>query len=254
MAGSSSPVALVTGAGSGIGFEAASMLAREGFRVVLVGRDGSKLTKAADAIAGADSSTSRSSATHTIAADLAQPEACQSVIDQTASHFGRLDVLVNNAGWTRLARIPQMDFATARRLFEINALAPVYCTLAACRQFGTQPPIDGRAGEPFTPCIVSVSSKSSVDPFSGLGVYGAAKASVNLLAKATAGECSLLGVRAFAVAPGAVETPLLRSMFPPSALPAERCLKPADVARVILDCVLGAYDSKNGQTIFVHSP
>lgn len=245
-----SAVAIVTGAGSGIGFEVARMLAREGYRVVLVGRDRGKLERAADQIARSDSPTATAGQLHLLTADVSRAEDCQRIIDDTVATFGRVDVLVNNAGWTRLARMPQMDAPTARRLIEINALGPILTTLAAVRQFGVQPPLPGGRA----PCVVSVSSKSSTDPFPGLGIYGAAKAAVNLLAKATASECSVLGVRSFAVAPGAVETPLLRSMFSASALPAERCLKPADVARVILDCALGAYDSQNGQTIFVPSP
>jgi 3-oxoacyl-[acyl-carrier protein] reductase len=238
------PVALITGAGSGIGLATAGMLAREGYQVVLVGRDHEKLRGAADALG-------RERA-FPYPADVSHPGACKAMVEFAVRAFDRLDVVVNNAGWSPLARLPDVNPDDVRRIFEINALGPIWTTHWACRQFAAQAAAGPASGNARTPCIVSVSSQSSVDPFPGLGIYGAAKAAVNILALATARECP--GVRAFAVAPGAVETPLLRSLFPESDLPRERCLRPEDVARVVLDCVLGAYDDQNGRTIHVPSP
>lgn len=241
-------VALVTGAGSGIGRATALMLAREGYRVALVGRDLAKLELVAAAIVV--DGNSAGSRVAVIAADLSDPASCERVIGEAVDRFGRLDVLVNNAGWSPLAPLARIKAEQIRAIFEVNALAPVYLTRAAWGVFAQQNAADAAARS----CIVNVSSKSSVDPFRGLGVYGAAKAAVNTLTRATANEGASIGLRALSVAPGAVETPLLRSMFPVAALPAERCLRPEDVARVILDCVLGAYDARNGETIFVESP
>lgn len=245
-------VALVTGAGSGIGRATAMMLAREGYRVALVGRDLAKLEAVAAEIHAtfAGGVSSKQPVAVPLAADLASPQACEFVIAKAVGVFGRLDALVNNAGWSPLAPIARIKPEQVRAIFEINALAPVYLTRAAWGVFARQNAADGAARA----CIVNVSSKSSVDPFRGLGVYGAAKAAVNTLTRATANEGASIGLRALCVAPGAVETPLLRSMFPVAALPAERCLRPEDVARVILDCVLGGYDARNGETIFVESP
>jgi NAD(P)-dependent dehydrogenase (short-subunit alcohol dehydrogenase family) len=241
---STKPVALITGAGSGIGRAAAGMLAREGYRVVLVGRDDAKLDAVAAEI-GRDLA-------RPYPADVGYAGACHAMIDFTVRLHGRLDVVINNAGWTPLMPLQDMDHEDVRRIFEINALGPIWTTQWACRQFAFQADAGLTLAAGRTPCIVTVSSQSSTDPFPGLGVYGAAKAAVNILALATARECP--GVRAFAIAPGAVETPLLRSIIAESQLPRERCLQPADVARVILDCVLGAYDDQNGRTIAVPSP
>jgi len=243
------PVALITGAGSGIGRAAALMLAREGHRVALVGRDRSRLDRVAAEIGHSSVSTARAGLSMVVVADVGEADACAGMVAQAVRAWGRLDVVVSNAGWTPLTPIPEMDAATARRIFEVNALGPVWTTIAACRQFALQSPT-GHPGR--SPCIVNVSSRASTDPFAGLGVYGSAKAAVNTLSRAIATECP--GVRSFAVAPGAVETPLLRSLFPREELPPERCLRPEDVARVILDCVLGAYDGQNGGTIVLESP
>lgn len=254
---SSQPVALVTGAGSGIGLAAATMLAGEGYRVALAGRDERKLTRAVEQILAGASTTTGPESVLVAPADVSTPEGCVAMVEATVGAWGRLDALINNAGWSPLASIAEVDAQTARRVFEVNALAPVWATQAAwaylCRR-EPQPPIGRAPTGPSGGCVVNVSSMASADPFPGLGVYGAAKAAVNTLTRAIALEGRVAGLRAFAVAPGAVETGLLRSLFPASTLPPERCLQPDDVARVILGCVLGAYDSQNGETIFLPSP
>ena len=243
-------VAIVTGAGSGIGRAVALMLSREGYAVVLVGRDRGKLERVAGEI-GAGSTTAPAGEAHVVPADLATPEGNEAIVAAAVERFGRLDVLINNAGWSPLVSIAEADAATVRRIFEINALAPVWATRAA---WGALTDAKAAASRVRSACIVNVSSMASVDPFPGLGVYGAAKAAVNTLTRATAAEGAAAGLRAFAVAPGAVETGLLRSLFDEEVVPRERCLRPEDVAGVVVDCVLGAYDGRSGETVMVPSP
>lgn len=243
-------VAIVTGAGSGIGRAVALMLAREGYAVVLVGRDRGRLEGVAGEI-GAGSPTAPAGNAHVVPADLSTPEGNETMVAAAVERFGRLDVLVNNAGWSPLVSVADADGATVRRIFEINALAPVWATRAA---WGVMTDANAAASRVRSACIVNVSSMASVDPFPGLGVYGAAKAAVNTLTRATASEGAAAGLRAFAVAPGAVETGLLRSLFNEQMVPRERCLQPEDVAGVIVDCVLGAYDGRSGETVMVPSP
>jgi NAD(P)-dependent dehydrogenase (short-subunit alcohol dehydrogenase family) len=102
--------------------------------------------------------------------------------------------------------------------------------------------------------VVNTSSIATRDPFPILYAYAAAKSAVNSLARSVAIQGKPIGVRGFSVAPGAVETDLLRSLVPASALPTNKTLRPADVAAVILDCVLGRRDSENGSTIYLPSP
>jgi len=81
--------------------------------------------------------------------------------------------------------------------------------------------------------------------------YAASKASVNLMTRSCAKEGAEHNIRAFAVAPGAVETPMLRGLFSEDQLPAEDCLSPEDVAEVVVACVAGEMDEKNGEVIWV---
>jgi NAD(P)-dependent dehydrogenase (short-subunit alcohol dehydrogenase family) len=95
---------------------------------------------------------------------------------------------------------------------------------------------------------------ATTDPFPGFFIYAAAKAGVNLMAKSCAKEGREFGIRAFSVAPGAVETPMLRALFSEVQLPPEKCLSPDDVAKVVVECIAGERDTQNGETIFIPSP
>jgi NAD(P)-dependent dehydrogenase (short-subunit alcohol dehydrogenase family) len=90
-----------------------------------------------------------------------------------------------------------------------------------------------------------------VDPFAGFFAYAAAKASVNLFARSCAKEGRTLGIKAFAIAPGAVETRMLRAIFPESALPPDKAMPPEKIAGIMLECIDGKRDAENGTTILV---
>ena len=102
--------------------------------------------------------------------------------------------------------------------------------------------------------VVNVSSMASLDPFTGFNLYGAAKAATNLFTQATADEGQALGVRAYAIAPGAIETGMLRSLFDEDMLPKDQTLSPDAVAQVITECVTGETAISNGQTFVLDSP
>src|SRR5206468_11715185 len=87
--------------------------------------------------------------------------------------------------------------------------------------------------------IVNISSMAARDPFAGFAAYGAAKAGVNLLSLSLAREGAAHGIRVYTVAPGAVETPMFRGIMSRDQFPTEQTLDPADVARVIGQCVGG---------------
>ena len=97
--------------------------------------------------------------------------------------------------------------------------------------------------------IINMSSMAAVDPFPGFAVYGASKAWVNLFSQATASEGKPHGIRVFSVAPGAVETGLMRASFPD--FPADKTLAPDEVAAVILSLCEPALAPCSGQTLFV---
>jgi len=226
--------AIVTGAGSGIGLATAKMLGQLGYRIMLVGRDQSKLERAAETLAEAV----------VFPADLSKSTEAQRMIDEGIRLLGRIDVLVNNAGWSPLKPIGSHLAEDIEQVFRINAIGPC---VAIARLF----PILLKQGGG---CVVNVSSMATVDPFAGLFAYAAAKASLNLMVKSCVNEGKKRGVRAFAVAPGAVETPLLRSMFPETAVPKNRALAPERVAEVIVECIEGKRESELGTTILLPSP
>lgn len=235
------PVAIVTGAGSGIGRQVAVALAsaeRGGHRVALVGRRPEPLVETGRLIGieGEDWIA--------LSADIADPDQAGALPGRVVDAFGRLDVLVNNAGWTPMKPVWEHTPAEVHAIFGVNAIGPVLTTIAALRMMRTQ-----NAGR-----IVSVSSMASGDPFPGLSVYGGAKAAINTLTKGIANE---LGpdspIRVFCIAPGAVETPLLRSILSEDQLPSDACLTPDDVAKVIVECATGSRDDESGGTIWLSS-
>lgn len=228
------PVAIVTGAGSGIGRETARLLAEAGHALALVGRRLEALEETAAMLREGATSVG-------IAIDITDPGASAEIVDSTLERFGRVDVLVNNAGDAPLVPIAETTPELLQRVFAVNAIAPGALIAAAWPTLVHQ----GRG------CIVNVSTMGTADPFPGYFAYAAAKASVNLFARSCANEGRSHGIRAFAVAPGAVETAMLRRNFPESVIPASECLSPADVARVIVDCVAGRHDRRTGDTLFV---
>lgn len=229
----SNPVAIVTGAGSGIGSEVARILSSSDWRLVLAGRRREPLEALARSL-GVNSTLVHPS-------DLADPAQVESLVRAAVDRFGRIDALVNNAGDAKAIPIDKSDLAALRAMFDLNSIAPAYATHLCWPVFLSQ-----RRG-----CIVNVSSMATHDPYPGFFAYAASKAAVNLMARSCAKEGERLGIRAFAVAPAAVETPLLRSLFDPSAVSPAHCLSPGEVAHVIVDCIQGRRDRDNGRTIFL---
>ncbi len=237
--------ALVTGAGSGIGRATALLLAAHGYAVTLVGRREEPLREVAAEIAAAGNTE-----TLVVPCDVGEPggTGVQRMLDTHVRRFGRLDALVNNAGLGRVLSVGETTPAALEEIVRVNALAVGWAIHAAWPIFRKQFEREGRGG-----CIINISSMASIDPFPGFFAYGAAKAAVNLLTVSAAQEGQSIGTRVFTLAPGAVETPMLRSAFDESVAPPEICLSPGDVARVVLAYIRGERDADNGKTIPVLS-
>ena len=229
------PVAIVTGAGSGIGRAVATLLSQRGYRLGLIGRRAERLNGT-----GAVLTTPWMA----VPANVANPEQLQRALDTISSTFGRVDALINNAGAAPMGPIDRLGLEAIRECFDTNATAPAVAVASVWPFFRRQ-----RSG-----CIVNVSSMATIDPFPGFIAYAAAKASVNMLAQACAKEGRTIGVRAFAVAPGAVETDMLRANFPATTIPKAKTLTPEAVAAVVVACIVGERDESNGTTILVPSP
>lgn len=223
--------ALVTGAGSGIGQAVALALAKEGYALTLVGRRAGALQDTARACAPAPAAV--------VPADLALPHAGRAAVLACLERFGRLDALVNNAGMGILRPLARTTPELLEESFRVNALAPALLVLHAWPCFERQ-----RTG-----CVINISSMATFDPYPGFFAYAASKAAMNLQAASIAKEGAAIGVRAFAIAPGAVETPMLRASFDRGTVPPEHALDPAVVARLVVECLAGRLDHLNGRTI-----
>lgn len=219
------PVALVTGSTSGIGAAIARRLSREGYAVVLHSRQSAEAGRALAAELG--------SAVY-VQADLAVDADRVRLVREAVAAWGRLDVLVNNAGISRV--IPHGDLAAAtpevwHEMHEVNVVAP-FRLVAEAQAALSAAAARGRPG-----CVVNVSSHAGVRPKGASIPYAAAKAALNhvtrLLAVTLAPD-----IRVNAVAPGLVDTPLTRDWTQAQQLwreraPMRRAASPDDIAQAV---------------------
>jgi 3-oxoacyl-[acyl-carrier protein] reductase len=230
-------VAIITGAGRGIGQATALKLAKAGYNVALVARSTEQLRQT---VALCAKESPIQSAIET--ADVSDASAIAGVVERTLSRWGRVDALVHSAGLAPLVAIDQMTGEHWQAVIDTNLSAAFHF----CRALW---PVWRRQGSGVA---VLVSSQAARDPFNGFAAYAAAKAGVNMLGMALAREGSEIGVRVHVVAPGAVETAMFRALFTPDQYPAEKALAPADVAAVIAQCVNGDLRYSSGEVIYVH--
>jgi short-subunit dehydrogenase len=234
---STTPVSIVTGAGSGIGAACARLLAARGHAVVLVGRGFERL----EAVRAAMDEPTRHLS---MAADVADSGLAHDVVDRTLEAYGRIDALVLNAGVAPKAPIDQTTEEVLEQAFFVNAFGPAFMVTRAWPAFKRQ-----RSGR-----VVFVSTLGTIDPFPGFFAYAASKSAVDSFARSIRAEGKAIGVKAFAVNPGCVETEILRRNFPEKVIPRERALPPEAVAEVIVACACGERDAENGNAIVVPSP
>jgi NAD(P)-dependent dehydrogenase (short-subunit alcohol dehydrogenase family) len=226
-------VALITGAGRGIGRAAAVALSQAGFHAVLVSRTAGELEETARLCAG---KTSRFPCDVSDAADV------DKLLEKLLQSVRRVDVLIHCAGHVVMRSIEELKLDEWRALIDIN-LSSIYFF---CRRLW---PVWRKQGGGV---VVNVSSYAARDPLAGLGAYGATKAGVNLLGLALAREGAAIGVRVHTVAPAATETAMLRSIISHQQVPTEKTLAAEDVARVIVQCATGDLACTSGEVIYVH--
>ena len=183
-------VAIVTGGSRGIGAAIAAALAEGGAAVVVAARDADRLERAAKDLAATGASIAA------IVADVASREDCDRLVDATKQRFGRLDVLVNNAGITRDGLLVRMKDDDWDRVMEINLRGAFLMTRAAAKLMMRQ-----KAGR-----IINIASTAGAMGNAGQANYSAAKAGLIGLTKATARELAHWSILVNAVAPGLIET------------------------------------------------
>ncbi len=217
-------VALVTGAGAGIGRACAETLAAAGAAVMVSDRDEAAGQAVADGIASAGGRAAAQPC------DVTDEAALEALVAATVARLGRLDVLVNNAGGggPRPFDMPMADFDRAFRL-NVHSVFRL-CQLAA-------PHMAAAGGG----AIVNISSMAGENRNRRMASYGASKAAANHLTRNIAFDLGPMRIRVNAIAPGAIRTAALASVLTPAVeaamlrhTPLGRLGEPADIAHAVL--------------------
>ena len=231
-------IAIVTGAGQGIGQAIARKLAAEGATVVVTDLDEASAKGTADALPGAVA----------IRADVSDRQAVQAMVERVVRQFGRVDVLVNNAGWDKASPFVDSDPADWDRAIAIN----LYGVLNTCK--AVLPLMAAHGGG----AVVNLGSDAGRVGSSGEAVYSAAKGGVIAFTKSLAREMARHQVRVNCVCPGPTDTALFASFAGQKlrealtkAIPFRRLGQPADVANVVAFLASDEASFVTGQTVSV---
>jgi len=203
--------ALITGGSSGIGLAIAAMLRDEGFELTLASRTSDKV-EAAAAKLGATA----------IAADVSKAEDCERVVREHVERAGGLDVLVNSAGVGIAGRVEDAQLKHIDRQIAINLRGLVLVSQAAIPHL-----------RKTTGWIVNLASIAGTQPVPILPIYAATKAAVISLTHSLNADLDDDGVRAIAICPGFVDTPMAEY----SGLQTEEMIRPEDCAEVVRMCL-----------------
>jgi NAD(P)-dependent dehydrogenase (short-subunit alcohol dehydrogenase family) len=202
---------LITGGSSGIGLAIARMLRDEGFELTLASRTAEKI-EAAGAELGATA----------IAADVSKPEDCERIVREHVERTGGLDLLVNSAGIGIAGRVEDAQLKHIDRQLAINLRGLVLVSQAAI------PHLRETKG-----WIVNLASIAGTQPVPILPIYAATKAAVISITHSLNADLDDDGVRAIALCPGFVDTPMAEF----AGLPADEMIQPEDCAEVVRMCL-----------------
>lgn len=195
--GFSGKIAVVTGAGQGIGAAVATLLGERGATVAAVDADATNVEAVvSDLLAGGVNATA-----HT--ADVADAAAVEAVVDQVERDAGPIDILVNVAGVLRPGVVAELDDEDWHRTFAVNATGVFHLCRAVSRRM-----IPRARG-----AIVTVGSNSAGVPRQGMAAYGASKAAATMFTKSLGLELAEHNIRCNVVSPGSTDTEMQRSLW-----------------------------------------
>jgi NAD(P)-dependent dehydrogenase (short-subunit alcohol dehydrogenase family) len=203
--------ALITGGSSGIGLAIARMLREEGFELTLASRTREKIEAAAAEIGA-----------HAVAADVGTEEDCIRVVAEHKERFGGMDLLVNSAGIGIAGTVESLQTKHVDLQLGINLRGLLLVTRESI------PLLKETKG-----WVVNLASIAGTTPTPGLTVYGATKAAVIALTRSLNAELDGDGVRAIALCPGFVDTPMAQW----SGLAGDEMIQPEDCAEVVRMCL-----------------
>ena len=238
-------IAVITGGGSGIGRGSALVLAQHGADVVLAGR---RLEPLKSTVSEVEALGRRAVAVPT---DVTNADECRALVDATLAEFGRLDVLLNNAGGGETKSIMKWTDEEWRQVLELNLSSAWYLSRAAVR-----PMIEQGKG-----AIVNISSGASLLSMPQAAAYGAAKAGLNNLTGSMAAAWTRKGVRVNCIACGAIRTPGLESDVQRQGFDIDmigqtnasgRIGEPEEIGYGVLFFASDASSYCSGQTLYMH--
>ncbi len=228
---------IVTGGGSGIGRAIVQLLSSVGFDCLVVGRREQPLIDTASLC------ESSSGSVVPLVADVSSHDEVSGVIANAMDRYGRLDGIVNNAAGGGLMPFPSWTMGQLTDLWKTNVLGPAALVLEAW------PHLLESGGR-----IVNISSMAVLGPFPGNGAYGMTKAALDGMTRAIDVDAAGSGVEAYSIAPGAVETEMLRSLVDDSQLPPAKAMDPSEIAQLTRACLEGERSGDAGKVLYAAIP
>jgi len=236
-------IAIVTGAASGIGYGIADLFAQEGAKVALCDINSNGVTKAAEEI-----SKKNKSETIPITIDITCKREVDEAVKRVINCFGRIDILVNAAGIVRLGPALELSEEDWDSVFDVNVKGALFFCQAVGKGMSEQ-----KSGK-----IVNITSDSGKRPFPNEVAYCSSKSALIGLTRVFALELGPYNINSNAIAPGATDTPLLRSLYMKSeedrrayanATALKRIAQPRDIANVALFLASSLSDHVTGEII-----
>lgn len=215
-------VAVITGGSSGIGLAIARAAAIEGMAVAISARESKRLKQAASELATVSTTVSTTPGTAVLAvpADVAKSDDVARLIEQTMARFGRIDLLVNNAGTFREGDIDELTEAEWDEVQAVNLKGVFLCTKAVL-------PIMKRQRSGYVVNIASVAGKTG---FGGASAYCASKFGMVGLTESLLEEGVAHNIRATVICPGYVATPMVADV----SVPASEMIPPEDIGQIVI--------------------
>lgn len=241
-------VAMVTGAGQGIGEAIAKRLANAGYAVAVADLNTDNAQQVANEIkqAGGDALA--------VTVNVADRDQMFSAVQQTADHFGGFDVLVNNAGLGPVTRIKDVTPEMFDKVMHVNVAGDMWGIQAALEQFEKKP----RQGKEVVGKIINATSQAGVRGNKNELLYSSTKFAVRGITQVAARDLAKQGITVNAYAPGIVDTPMMRKIAEDqglkmsdyeSLIALDKLSDPDDVAKVVEFLASDKADYITGQTI-----
>jgi glucose 1-dehydrogenase len=247
-------VAVVTGSSKGIGKAIAMEFANAGYSVVINARNEEELNQAAEHISNSVKDRER---IVSIPGDISQEPVCKSLIENAVKQFGRIDVLVNNAGiGGESKKIHELTEKDWDEVIDVNLKGAFLCTREAVKSMMMR---DGSNNNNNNYSIINISSVHEQTPQPESVPYAASKGGMQMLTKTVALELADKGIRVNGIAPGAIATDMNKELLEnqekkqkkEQKIPVHRIGQPEEISKVALFLASGDASYISGTTIYV---